>query len=155
MTGMHPAGNEEVAGAFRSTAAEDRRLDFEEAQIRHDPSHELRQAVPDDEDLLHLPPAQVEIAIRQPELLVRLGAVHLERRGRSGVVEHQFLDPDLDRAGLELGVLLARQPGSDRPLDADDVLVPQLVGAPLEFLAGLGLEDNLRDAVPVAEIDED
>ena len=126
VSGMDPAGDQEIAGTFRGAAAEDRRLDFEEAQVGHDPSHELGEPVADDEDFLHLGPAQVEIAISQPELLVRLGAVHLEWRGGRGVVEHQLPDPDLDRAGLELGVLLAGQPGSDRPLDADDVLVPQL-----------------------------
>ncbi len=59
------------------------------------------------------------------------------------------------RAGLELGVLLARQPRRDGPLDADDVLVAQLARARLELGAGLGLEDDLGEAVAVAEVDED
>ena len=117
--------------------------------------HELGQPVADDEDLLHRRPAQVEVAIGQPELLVGLGPVHLERRRRRGVVDDQLLDPDLDGAGLELGVLLAGQAGGDRPLDADDVLVAQLAGAGLELGAGLGLEDDLGDAVAVAQVDED
>ena len=61
-------------------------------------------------------PAEVEVAIGQPQLLVGLGPVHLEGGRRRGVVDDQLLDPDLDGAGLELGVLLAGQAGGDVPL---------------------------------------
>ena len=100
-------------------------------------------------------PAQVEVAISQPELFVGLGPVHLERRRRRGVVNDQLLDADLDAAGLELGVLLAVQPRGDRSLDADDELVAQLTAAGLELLARVGLEDDLGDSVAVAQVDED
>ena len=54
------------------------------------------------------------IAVRQAQLLVGLGPVHLERGRRGGVVDHQLAGADLDRAGLELGVLLAGQPRAPR-----------------------------------------
>ena len=107
MAGMDPAGDQEVARSLGRAAAQDRRLDLEEAQLRHRAPHELRQPVAEDEDLLHRRPAQVEVAIGQPQLFVGLGPVHLERRRRRGVVDDQLLDADLDPAGLELGVLLA------------------------------------------------
>ena len=118
-------------------------------------AHELGQPMPDDEDLLHRRPAQVEVAISEPELLVGLGPVHLERRRGRGVVDDQVLDADLDGTGLEPGVLLAGQAGGDRAFHADHVLVAQLAGAGLELGAGLGLEDDLGDAVAVAQVDED
>ena len=56
---------------------------------------------------------------------------------------------------LSLGFSLPGEPGGDGPPDADDVLVAELArrapGAP----AGLGLEDDLGQAVAVAEVDED
>ena len=61
-------------------------------------------------------PAEVEVAIGEAQLFVGLGAVHLERRRRRRVVDHQLAGADLDPAGLELGVLLAVQPRSDVPL---------------------------------------
>ena len=50
-------------------------------------SHELGEPVADDEDPLHFRPAEVEEAILQPQLLVGLGPVHLERRGGRGIVD--------------------------------------------------------------------
>ena len=71
-------------------------------------------------------PAEVEEAILQAQLLVGLGPVHLEGRRGRGVVEDQLGGPDLDRAGLELGVLLAGKPVGDGPLDPDHVLVAEV-----------------------------
>ena len=152
--GMDPAGNQEVAGSLGRAAAEDRRLDLEEALS----VITCRMSWPAGggamKTVLHRGPAEVEVAILEPQLLVGLGPVHLEGRRGRGVVDDQLLDPDLDRAGLELGVLLAGQAGCDGPLDADDVLVAQLAGAGLELCAGFGLEDDLGDPVTVAQIDE-
>ena len=58
-------------------------------------------------------------------------------------------------AGLELGVLLARQARGDGPLDSDHVLVAELAGAVLQLGPGVGLEDDLGEAVAVAHVDED
>src|SRR5262245_23114125 len=138
MTRVDPAGDQEVARALGGAATEDRRLDLEEAEIRHYPPHELREPVADDENLLQVRPAQVEVAIRQPELLVGLRPMDLEGRGRRGVIDDELLGPDLDRARLEPGILLAGQPRGHRPPNSDDVLVSQLTGSRLELLSGFG-----------------
>jgi hypothetical protein len=115
----------------------------------------LGHPVPEPEDVLHRGPAEVEVAVLEPQLLVGLGPLDLERRGGGGVEDLERLGPDLDGAGLELGVLLTRQARGDDPLDADDVLVPQLAGGGLQLGPGLGLEDALGQAVAVAQVDED
>ncbi len=151
---VHPAGNQEVAGSLGRAAAQDGRLDLEEALLAQDVAHELAEAVADDEDPLHLGPAEVEEAILEAKLFVGLGPVHLEGRRGRGIVEDQLGGPDLDRARLELGVLLAGKPGSDGPLDADDVLIAQVARSGLQLGTGVGLEDHLGDPVAVAQVDE-
>ena len=56
-------------------------------------AHELGQPVAEDEDLLHVGPAEVEVAILEPQLLVGLGPVHLEGRRGRGVVDDQLAWP--------------------------------------------------------------
>ena len=155
MPGVHPAGDQEVTGTLGSAAAQDGRLDLEEALLAQDVAHELAKAVADDEDPLHVGPAEVKEAILQPQLLVGLGPVHLEGRRGRGVVEHQLGGPDLDRAGLELEVLLAGKPVGDDPLDPDHVLITEVARSGLQRGAGVGLEDHLGDPVAVAQVDED
>src|SRR5271157_3748647 len=63
MPRVHPAGNQEVTGTLGSAAAQDGRLDLEEVLLAHDVAHELAKAVADDEDPLHVGPAEIEEAI--------------------------------------------------------------------------------------------
>ena len=128
MAGMKAAGDQEVARPLGRAAAQDRRLDLDEAHVRHRSPHELRQLVAQDEDLVHGGPAQVEVPIGQAQLFVGLGPMHLEGRRRGRVVDHQFAGADFDPAGLEPGVFLAAEPRSHDALDADDVFVAQLPG---------------------------
>ena len=155
MPRVHPAGNQEVTGTLGSAAAQDGRLDLEEVLLAQDVAHELAKAVADDEDPLHVGPAEVEEAILEAQLLVGLGPVHLEGRRGRGVVQHQLGGPDLDRAGLELEVLLAGKPVGDDPLDPDHVLITEVARSGLQLGAGVGLEDHLGDPVAVAQVDED
>ena len=155
MPRVHPAGNQEVAGALGSAAAQNGRLDLEEVLLAQDVAHELAKPVADDEDPLHVGPAEVKEAILEAQLLVGLGPVHLEGRRGRGIVEHQLGGPDLDRPGLELGVLLAGKPGGDDPLDSDHVLIAEVAAPGLQLGAGVGLEDHLGDPVAVAQVDED
>src|SRR5262249_16387039 len=60
----------------------------------------------------------------------------------------------LDGAGGQLRVLLAGKALADLSLDGEDVLAAQLLAGG-EDLPVLGLEDDLGDAVAVAEVDED
>ncbi|MBV8313910.1 MAG: hypothetical protein JOZ53_03155, partial [Planctomycetaceae bacterium] len=152
---LDPAGDEEVARALGGAPPQDGGLHLEEILIRHDLAHQLRDPVPEDEDLLHRGSAEVEVSVLEPELLVGLARLDVERRGGSGVEHLERVGADLDGAGLELGVLLAGEPRGDDPLDGDDVLVPQLARRRLQLGADLGLEDALGQPVAVADVDED
>ena len=143
-------GTRKSRRSLRRAPAQDGRLDLEETECRHRVPHQLSQPVPEDENLLHRRSAQVEVAIGQPELLVGLRTLHLERRSRSGVVNNQLTGPHLDPARLEPGIFLACQAASDSSLDSDDVFVSQRTGLGLELFSGIGLENYLGDAVTVA-----
>ena len=41
MSGMDPAGNQEIPRAFRRTASQDGRLDLQEVEVAHDVAHQL------------------------------------------------------------------------------------------------------------------
>ena len=70
------------------------------------------------------------------------------------ILETRHLDDHLDRAGRDLRVRLA--PGADLAADGDDILQVQALGGRGELGAGvLGVEDELRDPVPVAKVNED
>ena len=87
------------------------------AEARHGVAHQLRHLVAEDEDPLHRRPTEVEVAILEPEFLVGLGAaVDLEGGRGRGVEDLQLGGPNLDGAGLELGVLLAGRRGATTPL---------------------------------------
>ncbi len=107
------------------------------------------------EDLLHRRPSQVEVAIGQPQLFVRLGTVHLERRGRRRIVNDQVAGADFDPPGLEPGVFLAAHPRGHHAFDADDILVAQLPGQRLQLGPSVRFENNLCDSIAIAEIDEE
>ena len=114
--------------------------------------------VAEDEDLLHGGSAEVQITVLEPKLLVGLGAVDLEG-GRGGGVEDLELDRvDLDEAGLEIWVRPCRQLArvDDLAPDPDDVLVAEVLCALVDRgRAVAGFEDDLGQAVAVAEVDED
>ena len=62
-------------------------------------------------------PAEVEVAILEAQLFVGLGAVHLERRRRRGVVDHQVGRPRTSIAPvLSLGFSLPGSRGATVPL---------------------------------------
>ncbi len=122
--------------------------------LAQDVAHQLAEAMADDEYPLHVGPPEVEEAILEAQLLVRLGPAHLKGRSRRGVVQYQIGGPDLDRTRLELGVLLASKPGSDGSLDADDVLITEFACSGLQQGAGVGFEDHLGKPVAVAQVNE-
>ena len=155
MPRVHPARDQKVTRSLGRAPPQDRRLDLQEPMLAHDVAHELAEPVPENENPLQVGPAEIEEPVGQPQLLVGLGSVHLERGCRRGVVNDQVAGPHLDRARLELEVFLARQPGGDGPFDTDNVLVAKLTGARLKIRSGVRLEDDLGEAVAVAQVDED
>ena len=149
-----PGGHEEVAGALGGRAGQGGGFHVDEAggvhgrpQGRHQPGANL-------EVLRHLRPAQVEVAVAQPEVLVDLDAL-VEREGRRlGLVEDlEAGGGDLHLTGGQVGIDRALGPGAHRALHPDHVLRPEPVG--LGAAGGGRVEHDLDETFPVAQVDED
>ncbi len=150
-------GDQEVAGALRGRARQHGSLDFEKAPLVQHLPHAERDFVAQDEVLEHDRAAQVEVAVLEPELLGRVGAVLDDEGRRFGPrQEGQALRDDLDLSGRELLVALALAPEDDLPLDFDDVLAARLGRGRDGFgRAARAVEDDLHEPAPVADRQED
>ncbi len=110
-----PAGHQEVPGPFGRALAEHGSLDLPEPVVVKVLTDESRHLVADLEPLLHLGPAQIDVAIDQPGLLVGLALpVGLEGRGPGHVEDLELVHDDLDLAGGQLGVLQPLAAGANR-----------------------------------------
>ena len=153
---LEAAGDDEVARPLRRALDEVRRLDLDELVRVVDLADRLDQAAAQEQAALHGLAPDVEVPVAEAQGLVdrRVGVVDVERR-RLRVVE----DPDrarleLDRPRRQLRVLGPGLAERDLALERDDELGSQ----PGRGLARLGrvpgVDHHLRDAVPVAEVDE-
>ena len=152
--GVEAAGHEEVARAAGRAADHDRRLDVDEAVLVEVAADALDHPMAEDQVALHLGAAQVNVPVLQPRLGGHVGGINLERR-RLGLVEDVHVGRvDFDGAGGEFRVLHARRARDDLASDGDDELVPQRRRALVQ--GGVRrAEDDLRDAVAVAEVGEE
>ena len=152
---LQPGGDDEVARALGRRLEQDRRLDVEEAGGLHlaadDPHHLRAQGdVP-----LQLLAAQVEPAVAQPQRLVDVLLVELERQRRRAADDLERLHLELDLAGRHVRVDGLGAPRDERPLGAEDELVPDLVRELGRLGRELRIDHELRDPAAVAEVDED
>jgi hypothetical protein len=155
LAGVDPAGHEILARAFGRALEQDRRLDLVEPFAVKIIAHGFGDPVPGAELGGHLGPAQVEVAVRQPQFLAGVNAVlDRERRRLARVEDFEVVRDYLDLAGREFGVGRALGPAANQSLDTNDKLGPQrmrrLGGVPVVF----GVEDDLRHALAVADVDE-
>ena len=103
---------------------------------------------------LHARAAQVEVAVLEAQSLVDVVVgVYRERRHLRTIEHVQAIDADLDVAGRQPRVLGSGRPLANAAAHADDVFVAQLLG--LGEAGLLRVEDDLRDAVAIAQVDED
>ncbi len=155
---VHAAGHQVVAGTFRRAAAEDRRLDVDEAEVAKIVAHAADHAIAQEQRPLHVLPAEVEIAVFKPQLFVGQVLAKCARRDgrRDALVEQlEIGDPQLDLARRMLGIGHAGGPTGDDARDLDHVLGPQRLALVDDRRRRVGrIEDDLRDAVAIAEIDE-
>ena len=102
---MDAAGHQVIAGPLGRAAAEHRRFDVDEVVLVEIVAHAANDLMPQHHHLLHRRPAQIEIAVLEPQILAgQFCAAGLERR-RQALVEHfQPLGPQLDFAGGQLGI---------------------------------------------------
>ena len=116
-----------------------------------------RDGAPGDEALRHLRATQVEVAVLEAQVFGGLDPVlDRERRRVRAVQDREGSRAHLDPSGREVRVHGVGAAGHDGPRDVDDELAPELLGEGEDCGVGqeLGVEDHLREARAVAEVDE-
>ena len=153
LAGMNARRHEEVARAFRRGGGENRRLELEKA-LRLHAGAQLVDHPPAQHDVgVQLLAAQIEEAVFEPRLFrVGLIAEHGQRQLGRGTQHLDLAHIDFDRAGRHLGVLGAGRALAHLAVEARHPLGAQLFG--LGEGGRVGIDDALRDAVMVAQVDE-
>ena len=141
---LDAAGHQIIAGAFGRAAAEHRRLDVDEALLVAVVPHDLDHPVPQEHGPLHLRPAEVEVAIFQPQVLAGHSSLWVERRragsGRAPPVARRALR----RAGLQLRVHGSLGPRRHLAADLHDEFGAQRLRRLSALGAAVRGEDHLR-----------
>jgi len=154
------AGHEVVAGALGRAATQERCFHIDETALVEVAADDGGHAVAEEQRPLQAGAAQVEPATGQADILARqflareLG--HLEGWSRAGVEHLHRFGEHLDRAGGEVGVLLARQSLAHHSGDGEAPFPAEAVRL-LKYAARarFRLENDLRDTVTVPQVDED
>ena len=149
-------GNQIVARPFRRALGQDRRLDFDEALGVEVIADGLDDAMPGPQGALHRRPAQVHIAVFQPQILAHIQIVGDLELGRRRLAENfQLANLDFDRAGLHVLLDHLRRPGCDIAAHHDAELGSQAAGKLVCVRVGFGIEFELHQPRSVAQIDKD
>ena len=98
---------------------------------------------------------EVEPAVADPQRLVDVLVVELERERRAGGDDLEPFDLELDLARRQARVDVLRCTGCNLALGLEDELVADVVRRGGRFGSVLGVDDELADARRVAEVDED
>ena len=152
----HPRGHDEVARALGRRAGQDRRLEVEEvvrAEVVADGGDDLVAA---DHRVAHALATQIQCAMAQAQRLVDVGVLVDRERRRLGVgqeleVGHVELDLARGQPRVDVGLVAA----GDGALRGEHVLGAQTVGALVGLRRVLGVEHELQQPRPVAQVDED
>ena len=148
-TRLQARRHEEVARALRGRARQRRRLDLDEVALQKRRAHRRRDLRAQLQRLRRSVPAQVEIAVGEPDLLARL-VVERERQhvARREHGQARRLDLDLARGDRLVDVALGALAHDPRDRHAR-LHAQRLRGRDL-----LVVEGHLRDARGVAQVDE-
>ena len=117
-------------------------------------AHDLDDFVAGDEGVGHFLAADVEVAVLEARVFGDHIALAGGEGGRVGLVdEFGGGDDDFDFAGDHFRVGLAFFAGADGAFDGDDVFVAESAADVVGFFV-VGMENDLRDALAIAEVDE-
>src|SRR5215475_7214776 len=143
-----------IARAFGRRFRQDRRLDLVKALRVERASRGQRQFVPQFEVALHLWTSQIEVAVLQPQVFSRLAIVYLERRSLRIVQDLQFRGEHFDLASHHVRIVILFGARDALAGDGQHIFRARLPGAIEQRGVDLFAEDELRDAVAVAEMNE-
>ncbi len=153
---LHAAGDKVIARALGSGAGHEGSFDFEESLRRQVFADGQRDFVPQFDVELHGVAAQIDVAIFEAHLFVGQDRVGGKKWQRLGYIQNaQIFDNEFDFSGGNVGidgVRVALFHGSDR---CDDEFVAQGLGFLVNGGVQFVVEDDLRDAGAVAEVDKD
>ena len=153
---MHAAGHQKIARAFRRDLGQNRRLDLQKALVAQALADGQRNVVAQAEVALHLRPAQVDVAVFEPDFFVLDGLFGRRKRRQPRVVQHQQLGRlNLDLAGRHLGIDGVRAAQAHLAHSGNHVLRPHLLALQVAVGRQLLVQHNLRDAGAVAQIEKD
>jgi hypothetical protein len=156
---VHARRHEVVARALGRGLGEDGRLHLDEAEVREPVAQREQHAVPHGQRRLRAFPAQVEVAVLQPELLGdaarRVRRRELEGRRLRRREHLQRACEHLHLAGPALAVGLPRRPRPHDALHADHRLGLERARLGAQRRRHRVVEGHLRDAVFVSQIHED
>ena len=153
---MHAAGNQIVARAFGRGAGEERRLDLVEALRGKVFAYRKRDFVANLEVVLHLRAAQVEIAVLEAHFFVGDCLFGRRKRGKLRVVQDQQVRRgDFDFAGDHFRVDRIGAAQADLADSGDDVFRANMLGFGMAFGRKVLVQHNLRNAVAIAQVEED
>ena len=159
LVGAEARGDEEVARALGRALGEDRRLDLEVAGLIEEVAGGFCDTVAHLEVPGHARAPQVEVAVLHAQVFVRQLLVELEGEDVGAVDDLEILGDDLNLSGVDVwvdrGLAVDLWPVGDDTGDLDDVLVAQRVAERRGLGVLLGAEHRLRDALAVADVDED
>ncbi len=141
-----PAGDQIVTRAFRCALGQDRRLDLDKASFVQKVADELDDSVTQDHVSLHPRPAQIEVAILEPQCLCFTGlAVDVEGRCFRRVEDRCLAGCDLDLTSEHVQIPGAFWAEANGALDLEHPFVASLVGNGVRLRGGFLVEGHLDD----------
>ena len=153
LAGMHAAGHQVVACAFRGGLGEHGRLDVEKALGVERLSRRHQHAVPQLHVPLHPITAQIEVAILQPQVFRHRCLVGDLKRWSTRFTQHRDLAyGNLDFTGLDFRIQRLVGSALDRPAHFDDVFRAQPFG--LREQRVVVASDHLGHAVAIPDVDK-
>ena len=154
--GMDAAGNEIIARAFGRGTRHEWRLDFKKSLAGEILASGEGDFVAHLEVVLHLGTAQVEIAILEADFFVGDCVVGWRERRNPGLIQDtQFVGDDFYFAGGHFGIDDVFAAEAHLADGGDDVLGAGLLGLRVCGGALVLVENDLREAVAVAEVEKD
>ena len=148
--------DDEVARPLGRRLDQQRRLDLDETVRMVDLGDGSQQLRAEHESIAHRFATHIEVAVAEAQSLLDRGIQVVDREGRLLRAREDVnrSRAQLDRAGGELRVLRPGEPVRDRAVDRDDVLGAERRGDGVGLEGGLGIDDDLGDAVAIAQVQE-
>ena len=156
LAGLQAAGHDKVARAFGRALEQNRRLDLQEVAVGEVLANETDDLVAQHQILRHARPADVEIAVLEPQHLVDLigRARNVEGRVLGRVEDRHLVGDHLDVAGGEIGVAQTFGARRHLALDLHDELAARLRRNVVRRSL-VAVDGDLRQSKAVAQVDED